>query len=379
VNLLLSAGEASGDLHGSRLVRALGRRRSPLSVFGMGGARLAAEGVDCVARSEDLSVMGLSEVIGKLPTAFGALAALRREARRRSPDAAVLIDFPDFHAILARSLWKQEVPLIYYVSPQVWAWRPARARVIARRARRILTLFPFEAEIYRSLGADAIWTGHPIVEDVQEGMAVPSPFPVKTRPRLVLLPGSRRAEIRRIWPPLREAAARLSQRRGIEAFVIRAPGASDDLYPGAAEARVSLVASGAHALLASADLAVVASGTATLETALCGTPMIVVYRASRTSFAIGRRLVKVPWISLVNIVAGERVVPELLQEDVTPERLEREAEALLGSPALLDRMRLGLERVARELGPPGASDRAAEAVIEGVESRAPAPERAATR
>ena len=378
MNLLVSAGEASGDLHGSRLVRALGRRRC-LTAFGMGGARLAAEGVDCVARSEDLSVMGVSEVFGRLPAVFRAYAALRREATLRRPDAAVLIDFPDFNAVLARRLWKQGVPLIYYVSPQVWAWRPARAGVIARRARRILTLFPFEAEIYRRLGADAVWTGHPIVEDVREGLAEPSPFPAKTRPRLVLLPGSRRAEIRRIWPPLREAAAALTRRHGMEAFVIRAPGASDDLYPGAREAGVSLVAAGTHALLASADLAVVASGTATLETALCGTPMIVVYRASPSSFAIGRRLVKVPWISLVNIVAGEGVVPELLQEDVTPDLLEREATTLLGSPELLERMRRGLDRVARELGPPGASERAAEAVIEGVEGGAPPAAQAAGR
>ncbi len=166
MNLLVSAGEASGDLHGSRLVRALGRRRC-LTAFGMGGARLAAEGVDCVARSEDLAVMGVSEVLGKLPAVFRAFAALRREATLRRPEAAVLIDFPDFNAVLARRLWKQGVPLIYYVSPQVWAWRPARAGVIARRARRILTLFPFEAEIYRRLGADAVWTGHPIVEDVR--------------------------------------------------------------------------------------------------------------------------------------------------------------------------------------------------------------------
>jgi lipid-A-disaccharide synthase len=345
----------------------------------MGGARLAAEGVDCVARAEDLSVMGFSEVFARLPAVLRALAALRREAKRRRPDAAVLIDFPDFHAALARGLWKQRVPLIYYVSPQVWAWRPGRARVIARRARRILTLFPFETEVYRRLGADAIWTGHPIVDDVREGLAAPSPFPAKTRPRLALLPGSRPAEIRRLWPPLREAAARLSQRRAMDAFVVRAPGTPDDLYPGAREAGVSLVASGIHALLASADLALVASGTATLETALCGAPMIVVYRASRTSFAIGRRLVRVPWISLVNIVAGERIVPELLQGQVTPERLEREAEMLLDSPELAERMRRGFDRVARELGPPGASERAAEAVIEGVEGRAPARGRAATR
>jgi lipid-A-disaccharide synthase len=379
LKLLISAGEASGDLHGARLLRALAARRSPLSAFGMGGSRLAAEGLDCVARSEDLSVMGFSEVFGRLPAVFRALSALRREAARRRPDAAVLIDFPDFHTVLSRHLRRKGVPLIYYVSPQVWAWRPGRARVIAERARRILTLFPFETEIYHRYGADAVWTGHPIVDDVREGLAVPSPFPEKGRPRLALLPGSRRSEVRRLWPPMRDAARRLTQRRGLEAFVIRAPGLPEELYPGAREAGIRFVSSGAHALLASADLAVVASGTATLETALCGTPMIVVYSASRLSFAIGRRLVKVPWISLVNIVAREAIVPELLQEHVTPKRLEEGVDALLDAPERLDRMKLGLDRVARDLGPPGASERAAEALIDALEGRALAPAQAATR
>lgn len=345
----------------------------------MGGSRLTVEGLDPVARSEDLSVMGFSEVFARLPAVLGAFWALRREAERRAPDAAVLIDFPDFHSALSRALWKRGVPLIYYVSPQVWAWRPGRARVIAGRARRILTLFPFETEIYRRHGADAVWTGHPIVDDVREGLAAPSPFPEKTRARLALLPGSRLSEVRRLWPPMRETAARLCRDRGLDAFVIRAPGMSEDLYPGAREAGVRLVSSGGHALLASADVAVVASGTATLETALCGTPMIVVYRASRTSFVIGRRLVKVPWISLVNIVAGEAVVPELLQTELTPERLEREALALLDAPERRERMKRSFERVARELGPPGASERAADAVLGAIEGGVRAPARAATR
>jgi lipid-A-disaccharide synthase len=378
LNLLISAGEASGDLHGARLLRALADRRPGLSAFGMGGPRLAAAGLERVARSEDLSVMGFSEVFGRLPAVLRALAALRRAAARR-PDAAVLIDFPDFHAALSRSLWKEGIPLIYYVSPQVWAWRPGRAVGVARRARRILTLFSFETEIYRRHGGDAVWTGHPIVDDVAEGLAAPSPFPEKTRPRLALLPGSRRSEVLRHWPAMRDAAARLARGRGVEPFVIRSPGLPEELYPGAREAGVRPVASGAHALIASADLAFVASGTATLETALCGTPMIVVYRASRTTFAIGKRLVRVPWISLVNIVAGEPVVPELLQEELTPERLEREALTLLDAPERRDRMKRGLERVARQLGPPGASGRAAEAVIGAIEGDVGSPARAATR
>ncbi len=345
----------------------------------MGGERLAAEGIDRVARAEDLSVMGFSDVFGRLPTILRALSALQREAARRGPDAAILIDFPDFHAALSRRLGRLGIPLIYYVSPQVWAWRAGRARVIARRARRILTLFRFETEIYKRLGADVVWTGHPIVDDVREGLAAgPASLP-RSRPRLALLPGSRRGEILRLWPLLRDAASRLSHARGLEVLALQAPGVPGDHYPGAREAGIRLVGAGSHALLASTDLALVASGTATLETALCGAPMVVVYRTSRMSYAIGRRLVKVPWISLVNIVAGEELVPELLQEQVSPDRLEREAAALLDSPSRQERMKRGYERVARELGPPGASVRAADAVLGALAGSAGTPPRVAAR
>ena len=332
----------------------------------MGGPRLRAEGLEGVVASERLSVVGISEVLEKLPALIQALRALEQAARRERPDAAILIDFPDFHGFLARSLSRQGIPLVYYVSPQVWAWRRGRARVIARRARRIVTLFPFEAEIYRRLGADAVWAGHPLVDDVREGILRPSPLPPKARRRLLLLPGSRSAELRRHWEPMRLAAQALSRRLDLEVVAVRAPGLPEALFSGAADAGIALASSGIHALLATSDLAFVASGTATLEAALCGTPMVVVYRTSAASFAVGKLLVRVPWISLVNIVAGEEVVAELLQADVTAERLEREGASLLESGERLGRMRRGLARVAERLGPPGGSDRAAEAILEAI-------------
>ena len=376
MNLLVSAGEASGDLHGSRLLEALRVRRPGASAFGMGGARLAAAGLRRVARAEDLSIMGFSEIVSRLPRVFRALSAISREAALRRPDAAVLIDFPDFNGLLARRLARARVPLVYYVSPQVWAWRPGRARVIARRAKRILTLFPFEVEIYRRLGGDAICTGHPVVEDVRDGLARGA-APPKTGLRIGLLPGSRAAEIRRHWPAMRDAARRLAEDRPIEAFVVRAPGIPPDRYPGAGEAGIRLLEEDRHAWLASSDLAFVSSGTATLETALCGTPMVVVYRASRLTFAVARRLVRVPHVALPNIVAGERVVPELLQDEVTADRLVAEARALLDDAERRDRIRRGLARISERLGPPGASDRAAQAIVELVEGDGAAPRAAA--
>ena len=368
LNLLISSGEASGDGHGARLLAALRNKRPGLAAFGMGGRRLAAAGLDRVVFSEELSVVGISEVFEKLPALWRALRRLKAGARERRPDGAVLIDFPDFHGLLARRLERDRVPLIYYVSPQVWAWRSGRALAIARRARRIITLFPFEAEIYKRLGADAVCAGHPLVDDVREGLTIPSPLPAKTRRRLVLLPGSRTAELEHHWEPMARAAHRLASRLDLEVVAVRASGLSDSLFPGAAKRSIRVVDSGLHSLLATADLVFVASGTATLEAAICGAPMIVVYKTSPASFAVGRRLVQVSWISLVNLVAQEPVVLELLQGEFNAERLEREGEALLSDPMRLSRMRDALARVARALGPAGASERAADAVLEALES-----------
>ncbi len=367
MNLFISAGEASGDLHGARLLRALRAARPDIAAFGMGGARLESEGLARVVRSETLSVVGIFEVFEKLPALFRALRTLSEEAARRRPDAAVLIDFPDFHAFLARRLRRQGIPLIYYVSPQVWAWRSGRAEVLAENARRLVTLFPFEAEIYRRLGADAVWAGHPLVDDVREGLRSAAPLPPKRRRRLLLLPGSRTAEVKRHWPPMLEASERLARRYDLEVVAVKAPGLPEEHYAGAVQASVRVVESGLHVLLSSCDLAFVASGTATLEAALCGTPMVVVYKTSAASFAIGKRLIQVPWISLVNIVAGEEVVPELIQNEVRADRLEAEGSALLSSPERLARMKEGLSRVCQNLGPPGGSERAAQAVLEAVE------------
>ena len=321
-----------------------------------------------IVPSESLSVVGISEVLEKVPALTRALRELVSSARRERPDAAILIDFPDFHGLLARRLGRLGIPLIYYVSPQVWAWRRGRARAIARRARRIITLFPFEAEIYKGLGADVVWAGHPLVDEVRESLRGPSPLPPRTRRRLLLLPGSRTAELRRHWPPMSEAAARLSKRLDLDLIAVRAAGLPEDLFAGAAEKKITVAVSGMHPLLATADLALVASGTATLEATLCRTPHIVVYKTSAASFAIGKVLVRVPWISLTNIVAGEGVVPELLQDEVTADRLEKAAGDLLDSPDQLARMRDGLARAAGHLGPAGGSERAAQAVIDAVES-----------
>ncbi|MEP6768718.1 MAG: lipid-A-disaccharide synthase [Acidobacteriota bacterium] len=374
MNLLISSGEASGDIYGSRLLRALSRRRPAMAFFGMGGARLGDAGLERLVPSEALSVVGIFEVFEKLPAIRRALAALEQGARRRRPAAAVLIDFPDFHALLARRLVRLGIPLIYYVSPQVWAWRSGRARTIAARARRIITLFPFETEIYRRHGADAVCAGHPLVDDVREGLErAPALSPPATtgRRRLLLLPGSRPGEIARHWQPMVEAAVRLAARFDLEVVAVRAPGLPEALFSSAASSGILVADGGLHRLLSSSDLAFVASGTATLEAALCGTPMVVLYRTSAASAAIGRLLIRVPWISLVNILAGEEVVPELIQKEASATRLEEEGAAILESPERARRMRAALAAVAESLGAPGATERAADAVLDAIERSGP--------
>lgn len=336
----------------------------------MGGPRLGEAGLDRIVPSEALSVVGIFEVFEKLPGVWKALVALESAARRRRPAAAVLIDFPDFHALLARRLARLGIPLIYYVSPQVWAWRAGRAKTIAARARRIITLFPFEAEIYGRYGADAVCAGHPLVDDVREGLERPAaPEGAPGKRRLVLLPGSRRGEIARHWQPMAEAAVRLSRRFDLDVVAVRAPGLPADLFATAVSGGIRVEEHGLHRLLAGADLAFVASGTATLEAALCGTPMVVLYRTSAASAAVGRLLIRVPWISLVNIVHGAEIVPELIQEEATAGRLEEEGAMILESPERAARMRAALAGVASRLGPPGATERAADAVLEAIERR----------
>ena len=329
MNLLISAGEASGDMHAARLLAALRRARPDLTAFGMGGERLEAAGLERVVASEELSVVGISEVFEKLPALRRALGRLGAEAQRRRPDAAILVDFPDFHVLLARRLRRAGVPIVDYVPPQVWAWRRWRARAIARRARRIITLFGFETEIYRRLGGDAVWAGHPLVDDVREGLAAPSPLPPKTRRRLVLLPGSRSAELERHWPAMAEAAERLARRFDLEVVAVRAPHLPESVLEGAQRRGIAVATAGLHPLLASADLAFVASGTATLEAALCNAPMVVVYKTSALTYLVARSLVQLDHVSLVNIVAGQEVVPELLQGRLTADELERAGEAIL--------------------------------------------------
>ena len=365
MNVFVSAGETSGDRLGASLVRELARRRPDIAFFGMGGPRMEKEGVVRIADSAAVSVVGLFEVLARLPAVWRTARKLERAAVRERPAVAILIDFPDFHLRLGKRLARRGIRVVYYVSPQVWAWRAGRVGAMKAFVRRMITLFPFETEIYRRAGIDAVCAGHPIADEVDERLRADAPVPRRPgRKRITVMPGSRPGEVARHWPVLRDAAARLASDHAADVVVVPAPGVSDALFPGAAEAGMTFHRGDPEPVLAATDVLLVSSGTSTLQAALCGAPMVVIYRTSAATMALARKLVKTPHIALANIVAGDRVVPELVQEEATAERVRAEAARFLDSAEAADRVRRRWADLRGALGPRGAAGRAAEAVLE---------------
>jgi lipid-A-disaccharide synthase len=366
-SILISAGEASGDMYAARLATAL-RERVPVHLFGMGGPRMREAGVEIVADYREVHVLGITEVLAKIPSIARVLGRLTREARHRKPALAILTDFPGFHLRLARKLKNQGVPSVYFICPQFWAWRPWRANLVRRRFVRGLCIFPFEQEWYRARGVAADFIGHPLVGEVRatrtrEQFAADHGLD-PARPIVAILPGSRPGEFRQHLPRILPACASVGPSRGAQFVLALAPGlttAEIAPYLGS-DFPVKVIEGSTYDAVAAADVAIVSSGTATVETALLGTPMIVVYRVAPFTAAVARRLVRTPMFAMVNLIAGRRVVPELIQDDLTPERVAMEAARLLDSPTERNRMREDLAEVRAKLGAAGAIDRAADII-----------------
>jgi lipid-A-disaccharide synthase len=367
--LLVSCGEPSGDLYAAELVRHLRARVPGLEVAGLGGDRLAEQGARLLAHVRDLAVVGIVEVLSHLGRLRRTFRSVLEEADARRPDLAVLVDYPDFNMRLARELHRRGIPVVYYVSPQVWAWRKGRVATLRETVAHMLVIFPFEEQLYRDAGVPVTFVGHPLV-DLARPAADNQAFLREVhldpdRPVIAVLPGSRRKEIALNLPPLAGAIDRLRAERPDLQFLlavapsIDAAAVKEILGP----RTVTLVSGRTHAALGACRAALVASGTATVEAALLDAPMVVVYRLSPLTYHLGRRLVKVPHFAMVNLIAGRRVVPEIIQHELTPERVAREALALLEPDGVAVRqMRSGLAEVRSRLGGPGASDRAAAAV-----------------
>lgn len=366
--VLLSCGEASGDLYAGALTRELRAMVSDLEVAGMGGPQFAAGGGRVLEDYRGLSVTGLTEAIGVIPRSLATIGRLAASARAARPAALVLIDFPDFNLPLARRVRTLGIPIVYYISPQLWAWRPGRMKTMRAVADRVLVIFPFEEAIYRDAGVPVEFVGHPLVDLARasqpRSVFLPSIGLSADRPTVAILPGSRQNEIARLLPDLLRAADLVrAQVPDVQCVVARAPNLGDALFAACGAANAVVVEQDTDAVLASADVALVASGTATVQAALHDTPMVVVYRVSPTTYRIGRRLVKVDTFGMVNLIAGRRLVPELIQDACTPEAIAREAVSMLKDADRAREIRTGLAEVRGCLGGPGASRRAAEAIL----------------
>lgn len=378
--LLVVALEASADLHGAAVLRELKALRPGVKAFGAGGPRMRAEGFEALVRAEEISVMGVAEVVPALPRVLEALYLLRDAARERKAAAALLIDSPDFNLRLARMLHELRVPVAYFIGPSVWAWRTYRVKQIARDVTRMLVILPFEAGFYAEHGVQATYVGNPLADGLSpEGIdnnGGPRPHPVAiisrgsdipvdaSKPALALLPGSRLQEIRRIWPPMLAAARALrTQRPDLQLVVPVAPTVDKGLLHAP---DVIFVDGRAPEVLRSATAAVVASGTATLEAALAQTPLVVVYKTSWLTWTIGRMLVNVKHVSLVNLLAQRTVAPELLQSACTAEAIAQAAAPLLDPESRERKEQLAALREIREKLHTGrsAARRAAEEVAQ---------------
>lgn len=366
MRVMISCGEASGDLYAGALAAALRARAPAVEIVGFGGRRLEAAGAALEGNFTGLTVTGLTEALRVLPRSYAMYRRLVGAARARRPDVFVAIDFPDFNFRLMAALRRLGVPIVYYVSPQLWAWRPGRLKTMQRLVDRVLVIFPFEAPIYEGAGVPVEFVGHPLV-DLARASQLRAAF-LRDRglrpdaPTVALLPGSRPNELRRIAPVLAAAVPRITAAAPAVQFVVaRAPNLPDGLF--ASLPRAAVVEEATDEVLAAADVVITASGTATVQAALHERPMVVVYRVSPLSYWIGKPFLKVDMYAMPNLIAGRRLVPELIQDACTPERVASETIALLTDRERHARTREALRGVRERLGTPGASGRAADAIL----------------
>ncbi len=368
--ILIVSGEASGDLHGANLATAIRALRPDVALLGVGGARMQAAGVELVRGIERLDVIGLLG-LAQVRAVTRTYLALRRLLRAEPMDVVVLIDNPGLNLRLARLAARAGHRVVYYIAPQVWAWHPGRIRQIARSVHHMIVILPFEEALFRGAGIPCDFVGHPLLDAIAPSY---DRAELRTRfgltmdaPVLGLLPGSREKEVRALLPAMLEAVRRVRRvYPDLEVAVAQAPSAPDGFMTALAEAsglKLRVVRDQANEVMAASDVLLVASGTATLQAAVIGTPMVIAYRVSWLTYWIARCLVNVDCIGLVNIVAGRRIVPELIQHEATPDRLGEEAVRLLRDRTASEEMRAALRTVRQSLGEAGASRRAAQLVL----------------
>jgi lipid-A-disaccharide synthase len=371
---MVSCGEASGDLYAGALVHELRALEPDVHVFGFGGGHFASAGGQLLADYRGHTVTGLAEVLLQLPRTYALYRHLVAEAKARRPDVFVAIDFPDFNFRLGQALHKAGIPVVYYISPQLWAWRPGRLQTMKGFVDRVLPIFPFEEQMYRDAGIPVEFVGHPLIDLAKatepRGAFLTSQGLQPDAPTIALLPGSRPNELHAILPGLMAATTRIRARVPRAQFVLaRAPRLTDALLDPAIRMRtecklpLAIVEGRADDVLASSDVVLTASGTATVQTALHERPMVIVYRLSPLTYTIGRPFVKIDTFGMVNLVSGKRIVPELIQDGFTPDTVAAAVVTLLLDQTARDTMIGEIRAVKKKLGGPGASRRAAEAIV----------------
>ena len=356
MKVLISAGEASGDLYASRVVEALRARHPDAEFFGCAGPRMQAAGVRTVIDMRSIAVVGLVEVVRHIPRIWGQFRKLTQAALKERPDIAILTDAPDFHLPLARRLQRHRVPVVYLIAPQAWAWREGRVRTMRATIRRLLCIFPFEQEFFEQRGVPTTYIGHPLARMLKPSLDAAEfrkKFEIEPTARiLAILPGSRHGEVERHLPALIEAVKKISERHAITPILAFPPGFGSETASFRERIRatsIKVIEGFTWDVLAQAELALAKSGTVTVEAALLGVPMVTFYRVNALSWILGRWLVRAPFLSIPNLVAGRRIVPELIQHEMTPERIAAAAIRLLDNEAERAAMRSSLAEIARSL------------------------------
>jgi len=366
---MVVAGEASGDMHAAFLVEALQRRDDRFRFYGVGGEKLRRAGVRLIADSADMAVVGLTEVFVKLPFILKVMRQLKNSFPAEKPEVVILVDYPDFNLVLAKAAHRRGIKVFYYIAPQIWAWRKARIGKIRKYVDKMAVILPFEATLYHEAGVDAVFVGHPLLD------LIPPPCSKEEARRIIglkedvttvgILPGSRPGEVARLLPVCLKTAEIMNRESRLQ-FALPLAGALSRNFVedviGRRGVKVAVVDDGVYNVLSASDLAIVASGTATLETALMETPMIIIYRVSLPSYILGRIFIQVKNIGLANIIAGKTIVPELVQTEANPQRIARVAQELLEDESKTEEMKLELSKLKNKLGTPGAADRAAQIV-----------------
>jgi lipid-A-disaccharide synthase len=368
--ILLVAGEVSGDLHGAHLMEAIHSIDPEIHFFGMGGQGLERGGMKLLYHCQDLSVLGITEVLFKLGSILRAFRILKHSLNQEQPDLVILIDFPEFNLRLAKIAHRKGIPVLYYISPKVWAWRPKRIHLIAQWVKKMVVFFPFEVPLYEDASVDVEWVGHPLLDIVKPTLSKEVAFQQfgldRKRRTIALLPGSRMHEVKNLLPSLLTSAQLLQKEMPDLQFIL-------PLAPGIQQSTVApwmrnisipvrVVKGWTYDVMNLSELLITASGTATLEAAILGKPMVIVYKVSCLSYWIGRALIQVDHIGLVNLVAGKEIAPELIQKEVNPQRIAEESFRILRDPILYRRMIESMAGVRKSLGELGAAQRAARIV-----------------